>query len=107
MSNLALHPNFRHPGDKFKGDDSVQVSEHYQDQPTTQSIEDKQHFSEAYLRDINAQHAAFQGFDIQPAGNAARSQEEEPTTAKGPQEDEFGAHQATPVDGSTLPRNHE
>ena len=106
VSNLALHPNFRIPGDRFLSDDSAQVSDHYHDKSTTQSIDDSQQFSEAYLRDIHDQHIALQGFETRP-GNADRSQGEEQVTAKGPSEDDNGSHQATPADGSNRSYNHE
>ena len=106
MSNLASHPKFRSPGDRFLSDSSFQAADHYRDQATTQSFDDSKQYSETQRRDIYAQHDGLQGFNIQ-SGNADSSQEEEQGSAKSPKEDYSGAHQATPVDGSNQQRNHE
>ena len=58
------------------------------------------------MRDIHAQHAGLQGFSILQ-GNVDSPQEKEQRSAKGPNEDESGTHQATPVDGSNKVSHHE
>ena len=106
MSNLALHPHFRSPGDAFPDDYYNDRTENqYKDQPTSKSF-DESNLSEANMRDILAQHAGLQGYEIHN-GNAEIPQEAETNTANGPDVDELGTNQAPPVDGSTPQGEHE
>ena len=106
LSNLALHPTFRSPStQEYRGDQTVSTEETFPHQPSTTSF-DESNISEAHMRDIHAQHAGLQGFNIHH-GNADSPQEKEHKSAKGPQEDEPGAHQATPVGGSPRASHHE
>jgi hypothetical protein len=98
MSNLADHPNFHHPYPHLPGDHSVPLNDHDHASSTAPSFGES-NFSEAHMRDIHAQHAGLQGFDTHNR-NAASPHEAEPEHANGPTEDEPGADQATPVDGS-------
>ena len=105
MSNLALHPRFRSPSHEFPTDHSTQSVDTLPNQPSTQSFGES-NISEAHMRDINAQHAGLQGFNIHQ-GNADSPQEKEQNSAKGPDEGDQGAHQATPADGSPSASHHE
>ena len=106
MSNLALHPHFRSPGDDFPDDHySAKTEDQYKDQSTSRSF-DESNLSEANMRDIHAQHAGLQGYEIHN-GNAEIPQEAETKTANGPNEDEPGSNQAPPVDGSAANDKHE
>ena len=107
MSNLALHPNFRSPGDDFPGEHSVRTTDdQHVDQFTARSF-DESNFGASHMRDIHVQHAGLQGFNIHN-GNAESPQGAELEPANGPHEDELGAYQATPVDSPPpQDRRHE
>jgi hypothetical protein len=69
LSNLALHPNFQSPGDDCLGEHSVTTTDDQNiDQFTARSF-DESNFGESHMRDIHAQHAGLQGFEIHN-GNA-------------------------------------
>ena len=105
MSDLALHPSFRSPGHDFLSDHTAYTEETFPNQPSTSSF-DESNLSEARMRDIHAQHAGLQGFNILQ-GNVDSPQEKEQRSVKGPNEDDSGAPHATPVDGSTNVSHHE
>ena len=106
LSNLALHPNFRSPGNDYPREDSVRTEDQYAEQVSRTPSFDESNYGESHLRDIHAQHAGLQGFQIHNR-NAEHPQEEEPQPANGPRGDVQGTLQATPVDRSTPIQQHE
>ena len=105
MSNLALHPNFRSPGNDYLFEDAVRTADQDADEVTEPTF-DESNYGESHMRDIHAQHLGRQGFRIHH-GNAESPQGAEPKPANGPPEDDSGANQATPVDGSPMKKKHE
>jgi hypothetical protein len=86
ISDLAAHPSFQSPGDKFLSDSSFQAADRYQDVATSQSFDNSNQFSKDQRQDIHAQHAGLQGYNIH-SGKADISQEEEQArSAKSPRE---------------------
>jgi hypothetical protein len=107
ISDLAAHPRFQSPWDRFLSDSSFQAEDHHRDAETTQSFDNSNQFSKAQRQDIYAQHAGLQGFNIQSGKADASQEEEQEGSAKSPREDYFEANQATPVDGLNPNDNHE
>ena len=105
MSNLALDPRFRSPGDDYPAQDSVRTDEQHADQSSAQSF-DESNFGESHMCDIHAQHAGLQGSEIHN-GNAECPQGAALESANGPTEDQLGAYQAMPVEDSPKPQQYE